>query len=282
MRIRGAPSWAVLRARASFLLSGVALLVVVSIQAPAARAEETAEARITEAVAAYGEAMESDDRELRLEGFRRSERLFRAAVESGVENAELYANLGNAALQAGHLGPAVLAYRRALRLQPGLERARQNLRHARSLLPEWVPTPEAAGLLDSFFVWHRTTSSALRANLAALAFVVAILCIAGSVYFRIAAPRYVAAIAALAWLVLIASLAFDPARAARQEGVVVVEEAAARAADSINAPRRFGELLPGGTEVKILEDRGGWLQIELFNGRNAWLTASSVERIVAE
>ena len=174
----------------------------------------------------------------------------------------------------------MLAYRRALRLEPGLERAQQNLQHARSLLPEWVPTPKGAGLLDSFFVWHKTTSTALRANLAALAFAVALLCIAASVYFRVGPPRYVASMAALVWLVLIASLAFDPARAARRDGVVVVEEAAARAADSINAPRRFGELLPGGTEVRILEDRGGWLQIELFNGRNAWLTASSVERIV--
>jgi hypothetical protein len=81
---------------------------------------------------------------------------------------------------------------------------------------------------------------------------------------------------------LIASLAFDPARDAWQEGVVVVEEATARSADSINAPRRFGDLLPGGTEVRILEDRGGWLQIELYNGRNAWLTASNVERIALQ
>jgi tetratricopeptide (TPR) repeat protein len=277
------------RARAIALLRRVTALVPVfmllagiAIPAPATWAEDRAPARIDAAVEAYGEAMESEDRERRLEGFRRSERLFRAAVESGVENAELYANLGNAALQAEHLGPAVLAYRRALRLQPGLERAQQNLQHARTLLPEWVPTPAGAGLLDSFFVWHRTTSTAYRANLAALAFAVAILCIAGSIYFRVGPPRYVAIPAALVWIALIASLAFDPARDAWQEGVVVVEEATARSADSINAPRRFGDLLPGGTEVRILEDRGGWLQIELYNGRNAWLTASNVERIALQ
>ena len=52
-----------------------------------------------------------------------------------------------------------------------------------------------------------------------------------------------------------------------------------RVADSINAPRRFTDALPGGTEIRILENRGGWFQIELHNGRNAWVTASSVARI---
>ena len=73
----------------------------------------------------------------------------------------------------------------------------------------------------------------------------------------------------------------DPARTAASEGVVVAREVLARAADSVNAPARFGEPLPGGTEVKILEDRGGWLQIGLHNGRNAWVSSSSVERIRA-
>ena len=69
-------------------------------------------------------------------------------------------------------------------------------------------------------------------------------------------------------------------RNARNEGVVIGRDAVARAADSINAPSRFGEPLPAGTEVTILEDRGGWLQISLHNGRNAWLTQSQVERIL--
>jgi uncharacterized protein YgiM (DUF1202 family) len=31
--------------------------------------------------------------------------------------------------------------------------------------------------------------------------------------------------------------------------------------------------------VRILEDRGGWLQIELHNGRNGWIIASALERV---
>jgi len=237
------------------------------------------EALIEQGLESYREALESDTREHRLQGFRRAERRFAAAIQSGGENAELYTNLGNSALQAERLGQAVLAYRRALTLAPGLERARQNLQHARSLLPQWVPAPSEGGVLDTFFLWHRTVSSGDRADLAAALFSLAALCLAASIYLRSPLLRYTALLAAAAWLTLLLSLALDPARAAASEGVVVVREVVARAADSINAPSRFGEPLPGGTEVKILEDRGGWLQIGLHNGRNAWVSSSSVERI---
>jgi tetratricopeptide (TPR) repeat protein len=234
---------------------------------------------IDPAIAAYREAMESTERDERLERFRRAERLFDAAIDSAGGSAELYANLGNASLQAERLGPAVLAYRRALLLDPSQGRARQNLRHARGLLPEWVPTPPEASAFDSFFLWHRTASRADRLNGAAVAFAVAILSLAASIAFGRVAPRYAAGLAGAIWLALLASLAFDPAREADREGVVVAHDVLARAADSINAPSRFGEPLPSGTELHILEDRGGWLQIELYNGRNAWVVSSAVERV---
>jgi tetratricopeptide (TPR) repeat protein len=239
----------------------------------------TSEALIEQALESYHEALESGERDHRLRGFRHAQRLFAAAIESGAENAELYTNLGNAALQAEELGQAVLAYRRALLLEPGLERARQNLQHARGLLPSWVPTPSEGGVLDTFFLWHQNVSRADRADLAAALFAIAALCLAASIYFRSQPFRYVVYLAAATWLALLLSLTFDPARDATSEGVVVAREALARAADSVNAPTRFGEPVPAGTEVKILEDRGGWLHVGLHNGRNAWVTASSVERV---
>ena len=80
-------------------------------------------------------------------------------------------------------------------------------------------------------------------------------------------------------LALIASVLVDPSRSAHLEAVVTVPEAQVRAADSINAPLRFGQSLPEGAEVRILEDRGGWLHIELQNGRDGWLTQNQVRRV---
>jgi tetratricopeptide (TPR) repeat protein len=272
--------WVLCTLCALWISAALAPSSAIAEAAPAkAATAPTAEALIEQALQSYHQALESGERDHRLQGFRRAQRLFAAAIESGTENAELYTNLGNAALQAEELGQAVLAYRRALLLDPGLERARQNLQHARGLLPSWVPTPSEGGVLDTFFHWHQTVSRADRADLAAALFAIAALCLAISIYFRSQPFRYGTYLTAAAWLALLLSLTFDPARDATSEGVVVAREALARAADSVNAPTRFGEPVPAGTEVKILEDRGSWLQIGLHNGRNAWVTASSVERV---
>jgi len=252
--------------------------VLLAFAAPASAASDS-DAMLEEAIASYGRALESADRDARLAGSRRAQRMFGALIEGGAENAALQTNLGNAALQAEDLGHAILAYRRALLLDPSHSRARQNLIHARSLLADWVPRPAAGGVLDSFFFWHEATSRATRTRIAAACFALACLGFAAAILRRSALPRFVAIQASCAWLVLMASLAFDPARGARDEGVVVASEATARSADSINAPSRFAQPLPAGSEVKVLEDRGGWIQIELHNGRNAWLVASDVKRI---
>ena len=119
-------------------------------------------APVEEAIASYRAALDSSMRDSRLEGFRKAERLFSRIANGGASNPELYTNLGNAALQAEHLGAAVLAYRRALAIDPDHPRAVQNLEFARTLLPDWVPKPESGGLLDSFFFWHKTQARSDR------------------------------------------------------------------------------------------------------------------------
>jgi len=234
---------------------------------------------LEQAIAAYSEAQEQTERDRRLEGFRRAERLFGGITATGIQSPELYANLGNAALQAERLGPAILAYKRALRLEPGLARARQNLEHARSLLPSWVPTPTHGGVLDSFFFWHRTLSRDARTSVASICILLAGICAAAAVYWRSNPLTWLAAAPLVAWLALVTSLALDPARANEDDGVVTAAAVVARGGDSTNAPVLFGDPLPGGTEIVIVDDRGDWLQIRLHNGRTAWVSASGVERV---
>ena len=56
---------------------------------------------------------------------------YQALVDAGFGTGDVYFNLGNAALGAGKLGEAVLAYERALRRDPGDDDARANLALAR-------------------------------------------------------------------------------------------------------------------------------------------------------
>ncbi|MBW2294956.1 MAG: hypothetical protein JRG94_21985 [Deltaproteobacteria bacterium] len=256
-----------------------ALLVLVALMLGLADWPATAqdlEATLREAVAGYAEALDTEDRDRRLEKFRRVERLFTSVVEAGDANADLYANLGNAALQAEHLGNAVLAYRRALLLDPDHSRASQNLEHVRSLAPDWVPRPDTSALFDSFFQWHRTVSQAERALAASIAFASAAFLFALGIVIRSVAARNASLLPGLVFCALLASRALDPASTAKSEAVVVAREVIARSADSIHAPARFARPLPTGTEVEILETRDDWLRIALANGREAWVRASNV------
>lgn len=239
-------------------------------------AQQTETAQLEEAIASYRAALDTSERDSRLERFRNAERLFSRVAAGGASNPELYTNLGNAALQAEHLGTAVLAYRRALAIDPDHPRAVQNLEYVRTLLPEWVPKPEPGGLLDSFFFWHKTLARSDRSLGAAIAFAVAALLLAAAVGFGQSALRTAAILPALVWASLIASVVIDIGSAQLDEAVVIADETVARAADSALAPSTLPAPLPGGVEVRILERRSRWIRIRLANGRDAWVAASAL------
>jgi len=265
----------------ALLLAGVWVFSLTGLPPSACLAEEGDAKWLEPAIAAYTRGMESTQRDERLRLFSDSERFFTAACRGGVGSADCWTNLGNAALQAEHLGSSILAFRRALVLDPGNARARQNLTHARSLLPDWIPLPETRGVLDTFFSWQGGVSRSARAEWAAGCFALTAVLLALALVRGLTAPRYLAGVSALIWLALVASLQLDNGTLGISEGVIVVADTPGRAADSINAPLRFGENLPDGAEIRILEDRGGWLHIELYNGRDAWIAESAVARVEA-
>ena len=107
---------------------------------------------LTEAVASYQSAMQSSDRQERINGFRRAELLFRKAIEDsgGAANGDLYANLGTACLSGEQIGPAIVAYRKALQLNPQHDQSRKNLTYARELLPSWARKSDSNSPLNIF------------------------------------------------------------------------------------------------------------------------------------
>ncbi len=234
--------------------------------------------RLQRALDAYAAAMAESDRDARLAGFARAERGFASLVADGVETAALFTNLGNAALQAQHPGSAVLAYHRALVLEPDAPTARQNLAHVRSRLPAWLPKRDA-GEGAQRLLFYRQIDPRTRATIAAVCFAAMAACVVLSVRRREGAFRGLAIAFGLAWASGLASLVYD-ARAGRDDlAVVIADEVAARSADSSLSPLALPEPLPAGVEVEILEERGGWARVRLANGRDVWVRASVVERV---
>ncbi|MFN2377128.1 MAG: hypothetical protein ABR538_11365 [Candidatus Binatia bacterium] len=261
--------------RAACLAGAVAALLSI---APSSNADEEAAKTpvLEQALEAYRSAQETAAAAERPAAFARAERLFRAAADENSTSVALWTNVGTSALQAEHLGTAILAYRRALSLDPDHRHARQNLEHARTLLPAWVPRPEAGGFLDSFLAWQHAMSAGERRGAAALAFLVAAAMLGGALATGSGALRLFAFVPLVAWSLLLASGLFA---GAASEGVIAAAETVARAADSRNAPARFAEALPAGTEVTIAEVRGDWTRVVLADGRDAWVARAAVDSV---
>ena len=243
-------------------------------------AEQSLERFLDRAVVSYHKGMELTDDDAKVESFRQSRRfLQKIADESGNEAAtpNLYWNIGNASLLSRELGPAVLAYRRALLLDPDHAGARANISHAREQLPAWVPRPDTNALADNLLFFHSSLATEEKSLFAAIAFFMTVTLLALSIWKRWLWLRNLSMIPALIWLTLIASWAIGTAEP--NAAVIVHDEAEARSADNSRAPSRFGNPLPAGTEVTVLEERGPWTQIQLADGRSAWVEAGAIERV---
>jgi hypothetical protein len=257
---------------------GATLLVLVThVCCSAADPAEPVQA----AIDAYVAAMETALRNERLELFARSEQLFRQIVEGDathppLRNAALYVNLGNAALQAEHVGPAIAAYRRALLLDPQHAQARQNLAYARSLLPEWIRYDEPDRLIDSLFFWRAMFSHETLLVLSAWCFLAAAVLVAVGLVRRQPMLRNVASVPILLWCILGISLLLGHGNGDRRNAVVRTETTV-YTADSENAAPRLSRPLPNGAEVVLLTERDPWTEIRLPDGRTGWVFASALE-----
>lgn len=268
------------RLLASFLVLALAASAVAPSLAEEAVGSDApaATTTIAQALDAYRAAQDVSVAAERPAAFARAERLFAAAAASETgASAALWTNVGTAALQAEHVGAAILAYRRALALDPDHRQARQNLAHARTLLPGWVPRPDEGGLFDSLLAWRHAMSPAERRGAAAFAFAAGAALAGIAVATGSTALRALAALPLASWLLLLVSSWSGDGSAAG----VVATETVARAADSRNAPVRFAEPLPAGAEVAIAEVRGEWTRVVLADGRDAWVASAAVEAVDA-
>ncbi|HTM19259.1 MAG TPA: BatD family protein, partial [Kofleriaceae bacterium] len=254
--------------------TSAALIFLAALPAPAPTASADP---LDEARAAYQEAMASSDRDLRTARFGRAAALLGEQAAAHPDRPELLADWGNAALGAGDLGTAVLAWRRALRLDPGHERARANLDWSRKQQPSWLPRPPGRGAVDTLFFWHERTTRAQRHLAAAVAFAFAVILWLPWRVRRRRLLRRLSILPAAVWLTLIISLLVE--RDTSHDAVVVTDQVVLRSADGSGAPAALPNPIPAGAEVTVREQRDAWTRVALADGTTGWLPASAVTRI---
>ena len=87
---------------------------------------------------------------------------------SGLHNAKLYYNLGNAYFHLNDLGQAMLYYRRGLRLEPHNARLQANVQYARSRRMDQIEASPQRHLWRSILFWHDDLSLGTQTFLAVL------------------------------------------------------------------------------------------------------------------
>lgn len=238
---------------------------------------------LDEARAEYQEAMALPASEIsqRRARFARAQAGFAAAAEALPGRPELYADWGNAALAAGDVAAATLAYRRALAIDPSHPRAAHNLALLRSKQAEAyrAQTASAADTLFFFHPWPRARRLLLGAGAFALAVLLVVPWRASSpeqAERRARAARALALAPLAVWVAMTLSLLLEDRKL---DDAVVMESVLLRAADSASAPAALSTPVPRGAEVTVVARRDGWSRIRLASGSAGWVPETVVAKV---
>jgi hypothetical protein len=248
-----------------------AALLLAALGLPAAaRADALGEGR-----GHYEQAMTITDPTARKAAFARAAVSLGEAARAHPDQPELLADWGNAALGAGDVATATLAYRRALAIDGGNPRARRNLGWLRGRQSDLFRPATATGATEALLFFH-AWPRARRLLVGAAAFAAAILLL---VPWSGRRRRGLAAAAVLPFAIWLAMLASVLLEDRHDRDAVVMDAVVLRAADSPGAPASLTQPLPRGAEVSILERRADWTRIRVASGTEGWLPSGAVETI---
>ena len=264
------------------------LLLVATVTGPVARAagrlpREQLFALLNEANSAFQEAnalVNNPDRSRQL--YEKAILLYEKIVsDGGVRNARLYYNLANAYFLKEDVGRAILNYRRAERLDSSDINIRKNLAFARSRRIDKIDVPAERRVLETLFFWHYDFSLKTKFLLTCLFF--GALCVTLTVRLwlgRGPAKSTVVVLSVVLCLCFLVSVLVEARQqAATRYGVLTAVEVVARQGDGPNYPPRFKDPLHAGTEFVLIEQRPGWMHIELSDGTDAWIPDDTAQQV---
>jgi tetratricopeptide (TPR) repeat protein len=195
-------------------------------------------------------------------------------------NAEVYYNLGNTWYRLNKIGPAVLNYERALRLDPDYKEAKDNLTLAQGRIANHIPYTG-----DIFFLnWWQTLTRPDRATPWAIASLITFALIMLLLLVRNfqlkkgkAIPLQLPGVLGFICLCLLI-LAFASAKNKSEHTGAVVMQADAPLMNNEQKGKPMA-LIPEGTSVKIRSEKSGWIEVTIPDGRTGWLQQNLIEKI---
>jgi tetratricopeptide (TPR) repeat protein len=204
-------------------------------------------------------------------------RQLQAIAADGVQNGQLYYDLGNAYLKSNDLGRAILWYERALKLLPEDPDLRFNYDYARSLTKD-VPDETASPLVHILFFWKYQLSTRTVIGLA-LAFNLLFwgLAAAGRLMRR-RGLRLAAVGVFIPAAVLILTASYNYYETAHgTQAIVLPEKIAVRSGLESTSTELFQ--LHAGAKVKVVKEMKGHVQIRFSQDKIGWIESGAVGRV---
>jgi len=226
----------------------------------------------------FRQAVESPDASRARALYQKALVRYQSLVERGVVNGRLYYNIGNTWFRLGDLGRALVNYRRAERFMPDDENLRQNINYLLSRQQDNITPKADEQIVKTLFFWHYDFSSAVRRGILLAANAL----FWGLLLVRLRRPGAMTGllITLLAVMALAAgSLAVEAFSGGRQHGVIISPEVVARKGDGASYAPSFHGPLHAGLDFTLVEERGGWLRIELADGSRCWIPATAAEMV---
>lgn len=200
---------------------------------------------------------------------------FETLVRAGFDDGRLHYDLGNAHLRASDLGRAIASYRRAAQRLPRDSDIAANLAFARKSARDAIAPPQPPSVVRALGFWHFLLGPAelrwslVGANLLAWSLAaVALLRPRGEVIRWFVAATF--GLVALLGASVLADAFFAP-----RVAVVVPATVEALAGPADDAVLRFE--LHAGSEVRVVEQREGWLRVALPDDQQGWIPATTAE-----
>ncbi len=197
---------------------------------------------------------------------------FKKLADSGIVNAKLFYNLGNAYLKSGHLGFAMIWYERALKLEPDDPDIKFNYGYAASLTKDEKEDKESP-IIQILFFWKYSLSpdliqwAALSLN---LLFWLIIMIRIGLKKKLLTPAGYGLLIFALIFTLTASYTAYQSAYL--RHAVILPEKISVRSGFSEDSTELFA--LHAGTKVRIEKENGEFFRIYYSEGKIGWVKKS--------
>ena len=207
---------------------------------------------------------------------------YEQVLAAGYTSADLYYNLGNTYYRLGLMGQSILNYERALRLNPGMDDAKENLELANSKTVDRITVMPRLFLVK----WYNALCTGITPGtwqaivlilLALVGAAVALFFLARRIGVRKGALISVAGFGVLLLLsvlfLVVSTLRFN----AREGAIVIQPTVTVKSSPELQSVDKL--ILHEGTKVSVGDSLSGWYKITLADGTTGWCQTENIERI---